>query len=513
MEGTTDNKDFFERNEEEVCRTICKILLGMTAVFPTLFLCSILHIFQVSIKELIPISAFGVVCTLSPVILLKCGVSIRFIKNYSIIALAIVIALMASNSHLGIYMTYVLALALSCLYFDKKFTVRTAIIGFIGMITAVYFRSGNVLLWPGDTRMKWFIGYGMGFTIEYIAMSAVFISLSGRARRLLENLHNTEVVKEILDNCGSASAMLSNLLGGLKTAIRDTVDNNQKICHEADMTKIGCEENLEQVRQTDSSIGEMEENMRLISRQTEEMSEISADAYRKIENYIGFMNQAADSIHQIEVSSDSLREKISRVGSCAGEIASVVDVIEGIANQTNILAINASIEAARAGEQGKSFAVVASKVGILAEQCKKATLNITAQIQEMNANVEDAHVSVNENGEVVLAGIQKIHTAKEEADKLLDAQMASIRKVKEVEENLEAGLNHQKQVVAMTEDMNDTTSQSLEQVKAISEAIEKQVELAAVMQAAFDEVQKISETLLEISVKSTSNSSCQGAFR
>lgn len=504
MEGTTDNKDFFERNEEEVCRTICKILLWMTAVFPTLFLCSALHIFQVTVRELIPITAFGVVCTLSPAILLKCRVSIRFIKNYSIIALAVVIALMASNSKLGIYMTYVLALALSCLYFDKKFTVRTAIIGFVGMIAAVYFRSGNVSLWPGDTRMKWFIGYGMGFTIEYIAMSAVFISLSGRARRLLENLHNTEAVKEILDNCGSASAMLSNLLGGLKTAIRDTVDNNQKICHEADMTKIGCEENLEHVRQTDSSICEMEENMRLISQQTEEMSEISADAYQKIENYIGFMNQAADSIHQIEISSDSLREKISRVGSCAGEIASIVDIIEGIANQTNILAINASIEAARAGEQGKSFAVVASKVGVLAEQCKKATVNITAQIEEMNTNVEDAHVSVNENGEVVLTGIQKINTAKEEADKLLEAQMASIRKVKEVEENLETGLNHQKRVVAMTEDMNGTTSQSLEQVKAISEAIGKQAELAAVMQAAFDEVQKISETLLEISVKSTS---------
>lgn len=503
MKETKENKDFFERNEEEVCKTICKILLWMTVAFPTLFLCSAVHIFQVTFRELIPISVFGVVCTVSPTILWKCKVPIRFIKNYSIVALAVVVALMASNSNLGIYMTYVLALALSCLYFDKKFTVRTAIIGFIGMIIAVYFRSGNVALHPGDTRMKWFIGYGMGFTIEYIAMSAVFIALSKRARKLLENLHNTEVVKEILDNCGTASTRLSNLLGNLKTAIRDTVDNNQKICHEADLTRTGCENNLEQVRQTGSSICEMDENMHLISRQTEEMSEISADAYNKIANYIEIMNQAAESMHQIEASSDSIREKISQVGSCAVEIASFADTIAGIANQTNILAINASIEAARAGEQGKGFSVVASKVGVLAERCKAATQSITAQIREMNTNVEDAHASVDENGEVVLAGIQKINTAKEEAGKLLEAQNASIRKVKEVEENLEAGLNHQKRVAAMAEDMNGTTSQSLEQVKEIGQAIERQAELTAVMQEAFEEVQRISEALLEISRQET----------
>lgn len=501
MEETKKDKDFFERNEEEVCKTICKILFWMTIVFPTLFLCSALHIFQISFQELLPISAFGVVCTISPMILWKCRAPIRFIKNYSIVALALVVALMASNSNLGIYMTYVLALALSCLYFDKKFTVRTAVIGYICMIVAVYFRSGNVLLHTGDTRMKWFIGYGMGFTIEYIAMSAVFISLSKRARKLLENLHNTEIVKEILDNCGTASARLSNLLGDLKTAIHDTVDNNQKICHEADMTRTGCENNLEQVRQTGSRISEMDENMRLISRQTEEMSEISEDAYRKIENYIQIMNQAMVSMQQIEASSDSIRGKISQVGSCAVEIASFADTIAGIANQTNILAINASIEAARAGEQGRGFSVVASRVGELAEQCKAATQSITSQIQKMNTHVEDAHASVDENGEVVSAGIQKINTAKEEAGRLLEAQNASIRKVKEVEENLEAGLSHQKRVAVMAEEMNGTTSRSLEQVKEIGQAIGRQAELTAVMQESFEEVQRISEALLEISMR------------
>lgn len=503
MDKKKDNINFFERNEEEVCGTICKILFWMTLVFPALFLCSALHIFEVKFQELIPISIVGVICTLSPMALWKSKVPIRFIKNYSIIALAFVIALMASNSHLGIYMTYVLALSLSCLYFDKKFTIRTAMIGFICLIAAVYFRSGNVELSPGDTRMKWFLGYCMGFIIEYIVMSAVFVTLSKRARSMLETLHNVEMVKEILDNCGTASTGLSDLLGNLKSAIRDTVDNNQKICHETDLTRAGCENNLEQVRQTGSSISEMDENMHIISQQTEEMSEILTDAYNKIANYIEIMEQAVDSMHQIEESSGSIRKKITEVENCANEIVSFADTIAGIANQTNILAINASIEAARAGEQGRGFSVVASKVGVLAEECKAAAQSITAQIQEMNTNVEQAHVSVNENGEVVLEGIKKIDMAKEEAGRLLEIQNISIQKVKKVEENLELGLSHQKRVAAMAEDMNGTTSQSLEQVKVISQAIGQQAELTAIMQQAFEKVQKISESLLEISMQGT----------
>lgn len=501
MEGTNENKGFFERNEEEVCKTICKILLWITLVFPALFLFSALNIFQVTFPELIKISVFGVVCTISPTIFWKCKAPIGFIKNCSIVALAIVITLMASNANIGIYMTYVLALALSCMYFDKKFTIRTAVIGYICLVVAVYFRSGNVTLSDGSTRMKWFMGYGMGFTIEYIAMSAVFISLAKRARKMLENLYNTEMVKEILENCGTASRSLSDLLGNLKMAIHDTVDNNQRIRHEADMTRVGCESNLNQVQETSTSILNMDENMQLISRQTEEMSGISADAYDKTANYIEIMNQAVDSMHQIEVSSESIREKIIQVGNCSEEIASFADIIAGIANQTNILAINASIEAARAGEQGKGFAVVASQVGVLAERSKSATQSITAQIQKMNENVEAAHISVDENGVTVSAGIREITTAKEEAGKLLEAQNASIQKVKEVEENLAVSLSHQERVAAMAEDMNATTNQSLEQVKVIGQAIEQQAELAAVMEEAFEEVQRISDTLLKISMQ------------
>ena len=199
-----ENKNFFKKNEMEVNLLMCRILLGMTLVFPVFFLLSGLHIFAITFEELFRILPFGLTCTISPIILYKFKVPSAFLKNYSVIAVALLITLMASNAHIGIYMTYVLALALSCLYFDRKFTIITAVIGYVCLAAAVYFRSGNVEL-VDETRMSWFISYFMGYTMEYVAMSAVFIALSGRSHKTLQNLHSTEKVKEILHSCGAAA--------------------------------------------------------------------------------------------------------------------------------------------------------------------------------------------------------------------------------------------------------------------------------------------------------------------
>lgn len=501
MQENTQGSEFFARNDEEVSRKICKILLWMTCVFPALFLFSALNIFSVSIMDLVKITPIGIICTVSPTIFLKCRISTRFIKHYSIVALAVVIGLMATNAHIGIYMTYVLALALSCLYFDKRFTTQTALIGYVCLVAAVFLRSGNVTLPEGDTRMKWFIAFTLGYTIEYIAMSAVFISLAGRARKMLESLHDSEMIAMVLDNCGSASKSLSDLLGNLKAVIQKTIANNGRIQQETDKTRGDCENNLAKVRETNESIRNMGENIQQISRQTEQMTEISRESYAQTENYIKVMDRAVESMNEIEESSTLIHEKISQVGICCGEIDAFAGTIAQIANRTNILALNASIEAARAGEQGRGFAVVATEVGSLAEECKHATQSITQQIEEMNQNVAEATSSVSRNTESVSAGIREIMTAKEEAGKLLELQNISSRKVGDVEEKLVNSVEYQDKVMTMSENMDHTTNQSLEQVRIIGQAINQQASLTRDMERAFGEVQKISDTLLQISLR------------
>lgn len=492
------NEDFFEKNEKAVSHLMCKVMLGITLVFPLFFLLSALGIFKVTIPELCMITPFGVVCTVSPMILYKLKVPAKFIKYYSVFAVAVVIALMASNSHIGIYMTYLLAMALSCLYFDKKFTVMTSVVGFVCLVAAVYFRSGNADI--GDrTRMGWFIAYTLGYAMEYVAMSAVFIALSGRTRKMLENLHNSEQVKNILDNCGTASEQLSGLMLNLSKAMQNSAENNHRIESEADKTMKGCENTLEHVRDTTSGISDMDRLMNEVLTQTDSMAQIADESYKKSSGYIDTMERAAGAVEQIGESGKLIRDRMDSLGECVREIAGFSGTIDDIAEQTHILALNASIEAARAGEYGRGFAVVASQVRTLAAGSRKATQSISEQIERMNESMKQTREAVSGNEKNVSEGIEEIGRAKSEAAEIVELQNRSNKTVLETQKNIRESAEYQSKVAHSASAMEGVANSSIEQVQSIRSAIERQKELVEMMEKAFAEVSGISEKLLEIS--------------
>ncbi|MBF0371018.1 MAG: bacteriohemerythrin [Magnetococcales bacterium] len=144
-----------------------------------------------------------------------------------------------------------------------------------------------------------------------------------------------------------------------------------------------------------------------------------------LEEVRGRCQAASKESNQANLHAQGTREVMEKLSASAGEIGNVVELINNIADQTNMLALNASIEAAGAGEAGKGFAVVANEVKDLARQTADATKMIHQKAEEIELNTKEV---ANANTEVV-SGIERINQANLEITHSVDEQNRTIQNI------------------------------------------------------------------------------------
>lgn len=187
------------------------------------------------------------------------------------------------------------------------------------------------------------------------------------------------------------------------------------------------------------------------------------------------IHDATDEMLGIAGAMQQATERIQALEAQSGKISAIVSVINEIANQTNLLALNAAIEAARAGEQGRGFAVVADEVRKLAERTAQSTQEIGGMIQEMREVTESAVQAMDVGNARVSSGVEKANKAAESIGQIKNGSDVVLRAVDDISSALAEQRTTTQDVACSVENvarMNEDNIRAVDAVAAAANQVE-----------------------------------------
>jgi twitching motility protein PilJ len=217
----------------------------------------------------------------------------------------------------------------------------------------------------------------------------------------------------IADSVNFAVEQLRELVKGINITAQTVAESAQETMDTTGDLAEASGQQAEQVRNVTDTINDMAESFDVMADKSSESSEVARKSLAIAHNGSNMVQQTIQGMDTIRDQIQETSKRIKRLGESSQEIGDIVELINGIAEQTNILALNAAIQSASAGGAGRGFAVVADEVQRLAERATDATRRIELLVKNIQADTSEAVVSMESTTSEVVSGARKAEDAGE----------------------------------------------------------------------------------------------------
>ena len=258
----------------------------------------------------------------------------------------------------------------------------------------------------------------------------------------------------IKNSINAVCESLGKAIEDVNEAVAATASASNQISSSAEEMAAGAQEQTQQANEVATAVEEMTKTILDNTKNASYAAETAKESGNKAMEGGKDVTETIEGMNRISGVVKKSAETVQALGKSSDQIGEIVQVINDIADQTNLLALNAAIEAARAGEQGRGFAVVADEVRKLAERTTKATKEIATMIKKIQKDTQEAVESMQE-------GTREVEVGKLKADKAGES-------LKEIIERANKVVDIVTMVAAASEEQSSAAEQISKNIEAIS---------------------------------------------
>jgi len=334
-----------------------------------------------------------------------------------------------------------------------------------GMLAASDDLAVNIAAKDAESQILTFAGYGFGaLSLIFLAMLTVMVTRESQGRLYQsqeQNEKNQRAILRLLDemtnladgDLSTHTTVTEDITGAIADSVNYSIDALRDLVETINETaaQVGSA-----VRVTQTTTGELEIASTAQAKEisgassaitdiSESMTNISAKAVDSAEvarKSVGIAHSGGETVRQTITGMETIREqiqetskRIKRLGESSQEIGDIVNLITEISDQTNILALNAAIQATMAGEAGRGFAVVADEVQRLAERTGEATKQIEALVKAIQADTNEATMSMEQSTANVVKGARFAEKAGSALDRIEQVSMNLAQRILEISDS------------------------------------------------------------------------------